>query len=116
MRAYECGEGVGGKVARPVAPPIATKAAMADGLLDWAYHSNHTLPGTAAASLVAANRQLVQAVGGFGLCFFGQHFALTVAEPPRAGRARGAWPTRRGESRTRGGATDAGAGGAGSAD
>jgi hypothetical protein len=78
MRAYECREGVGGKVARPVAPPIATKAAMGDGLLDWAYHSNHTLPSTAAVSLVAANRQLVQAVGGFGLCFFGQHFALTV--------------------------------------
>ena len=51
---------------------------MADALLDWAYHSNQTLPGTAVVSLVAANRQLVQAVGGFGLCFFGQHFALTV--------------------------------------
>ena len=39
-----------------------------------------------------------------------------VAEPPRVGRARGAWPARRGESRTPGGATDAGAGGAGIAD
>ena len=68
--------------ARPVLAPShasePTKAAMADALLDWAYHSNQTLPGTAVVSLVAANRQLVQAVGGFGLCFFGQHFALTV--------------------------------------
>ena len=43
---------------------------MADALLDWVYHSNQTLPGTAVASLAATNRQLVQAVGGFGLCFF----------------------------------------------
>ena len=40
---------------------------MADALLDWVYHSNQTLPGTAVASLVTTNRQLVQVVGGFGL-------------------------------------------------
>ena len=42
---------------------------MADALLDWAYHSNQTLPGMAVASLVTTNRQLASsAVGGFGLC------------------------------------------------
>ena len=44
---------------------------MADALLDWAYHSNQDAPrhaaGTAVASLVTSNLQLVQAVGGFGL-------------------------------------------------
>ena len=40
--------------------------------------SMETLPGTAVVSFVATNRQLVQTVSGFGLCFFGQHFALTV--------------------------------------
>ena len=37
----------------------ADRHEMADALLDWAYHSNQTLPGTAMASVVATNRQLV---------------------------------------------------------
>ena len=50
---------------------------MAEAVLDWAY-SNQTLPGSIVVDFVATNRQLVQAVGGLGLCFYGQHFALTV--------------------------------------
>ena len=53
---------------------------MADALLDWVYHSNQTLPGTAVASLVTTNRQLVQVVGGFGLAasFWARSFLFEI--------------------------------------
>ena len=60
----------------------------------------------------AGGRRLWALLLWAALCAHG----AAVAEPSRVGRARGAWPTRRDESRARGGATNAGGGGAGSAD
>ena len=54
-------------------PPSKVKSKscyeMADALLDWAYHSNQTLPGTAVAGLVAANRSSYRRSAASGSAF-----------------------------------------------